>query len=185
MKKVFHASYFMLNGKKGQALVEAIVALSVLMIGFVAILSLLNNSLAITSTVSNQDIATYLAAEGLEVTRNLIDANILNSQPFDDKFKQGSYEVSADQKLETDSDSDDWNPGKWLVGGPNSLSVTYLNFDPISGYTYGNGTPTRFLRTIQIDRNNNRMQVTSIVRWATKNGGSSEVRLEDFFFPQN
>lgn len=169
----------------GQALVEAIVALSVLMIGYVAILGLLNNSLATSSLVSNQDIATYLASEGIEVVKNLVDANLLSGELFDYNFVPGSYQVTFDQKLVSPPDE---NPGL-RIGGPGDLSSTPLNFDSDSkSYTYAsniNTAPTRFKRTIQIKKNNNQMHVISIVQWETKNGGSAEVKLEDFFFPQN
>ena len=172
--------------RDGQALVEAIVALSVLMVGFVAMLSLLNNSLATTNMVSDQDIATYLAAEGIEVVKNLVGANILASSTFDNNFQQGSYEVEANQKLEPDPiDTDNDNPGK-RIGAWNDYSNTYLNFDSLTNsYTYISGTPARFKRTIQVvPPMGNRLRIVSIIRWDTKGGGTSEVKLEDFFFPQ-
>jgi len=185
LKKISHQSC-----SAGQALVEAIVALGLLMVGFMAILSLLNSSLSASTTVSNQVIATYLAAEGIEVVKNLVGANILSSRSFNEDFQQGSYEVEADQALVTPAAAPpyDKNPGLRIggQGGQGVLSSTYLKFDSLSNsYTYISGTPTRFKRTIQIlPPIEDRLRVVSIVRWNTKGGGSSEVKLEDFFFPQ-
>ncbi|MEK7181237.1 MAG: hypothetical protein AAB738_02805 [Patescibacteria group bacterium] len=168
--------------RDGQALVEAIVALSVLMVGFVAMLSLLNNSLATTNMVSDQDIATYLATEGIEVVINLINTDTTNFDP-----NPGSYEVSADQKLEPDADSDNKDPGL-PIGGPNKRSETPLNFNSLTkSYTYTNDAntiPTRFYRTIVIKPAMNQLHVhvISIVEWKTKGGGSPTVQLDDVFF---
>ncbi len=168
--------------RSGQALVEAVVALGVLMVGFVAILTLLNNSLATATLVSNQDIATYLATEGIEVVKNIIDTNLNLGQPFNSGFQEGSYRVAATQ--ERGSGGPGTNPGDKISGNSNAIDSTYLNFDPNIGYNYSSGAYTSFTRTIQIKPSvNQRLHVVSVVQWTTRNGGLNEVKLEDFFFP--
>ncbi len=58
--------------KRGQTLIEVMVGLSMLTIGFSGIFSLLTQSLKMTATISNGTVATYLAAEGIELAHNLI-----------------------------------------------------------------------------------------------------------------
>lgn len=163
--------------RSGQAIVEAIVALSVLTIGYMAILALLNRSLSITQVVSDQNIATYLASEGIEVTKNIVDANVNNGNPFKDGFQVGSYEVSYDDI------SDSENPGI-KIGNTNDRSTKNLYFDQIIGYNYQNvGSETRFRRTvIVLPADANRINIASIVEWDQKGGGINQVRLEDYFF---
>ena len=166
-----------LNSRGGQVIIEAIVALSVLTIGYLAILALLNKYLAQSTLISDQNIAIYLASEGLEVTRNLIDANKIQGLPFNDNFPIGSYEISFDTQLDAS------NPGDY-IGPPGTLSDIPLLFDVASGrYNYSIGAPTRFYRTIQISQPNvNQLHAIAIVNWENKGGGNSEVKLEESFF---
>ncbi len=181
-KLILNSKYYSLKSNSGQVLVEATVALSILIIGYISILALLNRSLGQSSLIADQTIATYLASEGLEVVRNLIDAQPLKGEGFGNGISDGSYEVDSNTQLETDVPEDGFNPGSGIAG---SLSATPLRFDPIEGYNYIVGEPTRFFRTIQIKNPNpNQIQAISIIQWKTKGGGSNEVRLEDFFFPK-
>src|SRR5665213_3037246 len=63
----------------GQSLVEVMLALSVLTVGFLGILTLLAQSIHISKTLSDQTTAAYLAAEGIEVAKNLIDHDMYQS----------------------------------------------------------------------------------------------------------
>lgn len=184
-------SSFKLQDRKGQILIEAIVALSILTLGYMAVLSLLNRSVGTSRVITDQNIATYLAAEGIEIVRNLIDANAMKSNDFvrgfDNPGPPGSYEISYDTLLEEDEgaggDPDNKNPGL-RIGNAGVFSTTPLRYDSASGYNYTNGTPTSFFRTVQILPPNpaNRIYIASIVRWSAKGGGTSEVRLENYFF---
>ena len=60
----------------GQTLLEVMMALFVLTSGFLGILSLLAQSIFLSKTVGNETIATYLAAEGVEVAKNLLDHDV-------------------------------------------------------------------------------------------------------------
>lgn len=169
-----------IKNQSGQAIVEAIVALSVLTIGYMAILALLNRSLSITQVVSDQNIATYLASEGVEITKNIVDASVNSGNrgaTFKDGFQVGSYEVSYGDI------SDSENPGL-KIGNTNDRSAKNLYFDETVGYNYQNvGAETRFRRTvIVLPADANRINIASIVEWDQKGGGINQVRLEDYFF---
>src|SRR5258708_4561569 len=71
---------------KGQVLIEAIVALAILMMAFMGILVLLNTALQLNKTISNNYIGTYLAEEGVEIVKNIIDKNVVQGSPWDTGF---------------------------------------------------------------------------------------------------
>jgi len=52
------------------------IALSILVFSFLGLWGLLARSYAITRIVSDDYIGTYLAAEGIEIVKNLIDYNV-------------------------------------------------------------------------------------------------------------
>lgn len=170
--------------RSGQVMVEAMVALGALTLGYLAILALLNQSLGVSSTVSDRNIATYLAAEGIEITRNLSDAAV-KSGTFADDFMNGNdrqFLVSWDDLLEVTApaaDGDNYNPGRFAL---NTSEISPLLYDSSAGYNYSLGTPTRFTRIIYTTTQPTYIKVRSVVSWAGKGGLSDSVILEDFFF---
>lgn len=185
---MIHDSRFMIHDTKGQIILEALVALSVLTFGLLGLMTLLSQSLGLTRQVSDTYTATYLAAEGIEIVKNLLDANIVQGKTendWADGFKtQGflpeSYEVEYD----------DTSPGDFrkLQGG--NRTPQFLRFDPatrIYGYDAG-GKPTPFTRAVSIffpagsrGGPDDEMIVNSVVRW-TSRGRTSSVALEDHFY---
>ena len=179
-------NYHLQPTRNGQVLVEAMVALSALTLGYLAILALLNQSLGTSATVSDRNIATYLSAEGIEIVRNLSDAAVKNGD-FGENFQPQNnrrYEVSWDTLLESDSDSDNFNPGLWLQNNDPSP----LRYDSQLGYNYQSGTATRFTRVLYVfvDRaapaDPLYLKVKSVVSWTGKGGLTDNVVMEDFFF---
>src|SRR3989344_7355701 len=68
--------------RSGQALVEVMVAVSILTVGFLGIVGLLSRALALNRVVADNYTATYLAAEGIEITKNIVDGNVVQGQPW-------------------------------------------------------------------------------------------------------
>jgi len=151
--------------KKGQLLIEAGIAISILVIGLLGIFGLLSRSLSLNNVVSSQYIASNLASEGIEVVKNLIDANIVQFKPWNQGINTGSYEVVFDS----------------LALNPNQ--DRFLKFDSSDNtYNYQNGQPTFFKRVIEIENiGADETKVNSKVNWQIK-GGSYSVNLEDHFF---
>lgn len=155
--------------KKGQFLIESWVAISILVVGFLGIFSLLSRSLSLNNIVSSQYIASNLAAEGIEVVKNLIDHNIIQGEPWNSDIRTGFYEVSYDSSSLTSVD-------------PANLNL--LSFSSSTNtYNYQNGQPPYFKRLIEIINNTNpdEIIVKSTVNWQIR-GGSYSVNLEDHFF---
>lgn len=167
-----------LKANKGTILVEVILAISIITVGLLAVLRLLSNSISLNKTVSNQLVATYLAEEGIEVAKNILDANVIkiglgndpqfnNSNQWNKNFTPGDYEIDyQSQTLEN-------NQNRFLFFDQNTGRYSY---DPA-------GSETIFRRRIDIDRiGNDELRIAAKVDWAGRKGATSTVVLEDHFF---
>jgi len=163
-----------IHSRKGQFLVEAIVALGVLVVGLLGILALLTRSFSLSRSINNNYAGTYLAAEGIEVVKNLIDANFIKIQKgqfiaWVDGISSGDFEVEYDS----------------LILDP--YQDRTLAFDPVNNtYDYTGTQGTKFKRKIQVEKvlsgsgTVDEVRVNSIVSWVAE-GGNFEVNLEDHF----
>lgn len=151
--------------KKGQLLIESWVAISILVIGFLGIFSLLSRSLSLNNVVASQYIASNLAVEGIEVVKNLIDANVIQYRPWNEGISTGSYEINFN------SSSLEPNQNR------------FLRFDSTNNtYNYQSGEPTFYKRLIEIGNvASDEIRVKSTVSWQIR-GGSYSIDLEDHFF---
>lgn len=165
--------------RRAQALVEVMVAVAILTVGFLGIVNLLSRALALNRVVADNYVATYLAAEGIEITKNIIDGNTL--QGGSGFWSTGNGVGSCDGDIET-------GIGACQVEHNSLELLSYtgqpLNFDDDTKlYDYsGNVAPTMFRRWVTIElANQNELKVQAKVSWLTR-GGSSEVMLEDHFY---
>lgn len=159
------------KNNQGQLIIESSVALTILIIGFLAIVTLLTHSLAANQNAVNRLIAAHLAEEGIEVVKNIIDTNNLT---------QGSgWNTPADGSYEATYDSNFLNPAP---ADPNSLRFLYLNQN--SGfYNYDpSGVRTTFQRKIEIfNISQDEIKVKTTVIWTTRLLAST-ISAEDHFF---
>lgn len=124
---------------RGFTLLEVIIASFILIIGVVGAFSLIQRASYSASIGGNQLIASYLAQEGIEITRNIRDTNFLKIH----KGLGGS-----------------WNDGLTTVcpagceADYNDILLTlddrFLLLDTNGWYTYDSGTQTSFKRKIII-----------------------------------
>lgn len=154
--------------RNGQALVEALIAVSVLTVGFLGIATLLSRAISLNRVVADNYTATYLATEGIEVAKNIADGNIRVGRPWNSGFANCSYEVDY----------------RSTELGQCRNEFRALGFDPFSNtYAYDVPVPTTFRRKISVDLlGTSHMRVNSEVTWITRGGGSFSVNLEDHFF---
>lgn len=153
----------------GQALIEVLVAISVLTVGFLGIVTLLSRALSLNRVVSDSYTATYLAAEGIEVTKNIVDAQFMGSKRgWNSAVSPGNFEAEYDSlTLSTYA-------GRRLLLDPQTKV-----------YSYKNGVLTPFTRKITVAFVGSGQQeiiVNSEVDWPTRGGGESSVNLEDHFY---
>ncbi|HNZ55582.1 MAG TPA: prepilin-type N-terminal cleavage/methylation domain-containing protein [Candidatus Paceibacterota bacterium] len=134
---------------KGFTMVEALVAISILLIAVVGPLSLLATALRDSVYIRNEITANYLAQEGLEIITF-----------FSDEISSGNYCV--------DATGDDYGDAV------NSSSDCPIKYD--GNYYGGNGENTIFNRVIEVERlrdeetmaddyDGSELRVTSRVSW--------------------
>lgn len=152
--------------RRGQSLIESMVALSVLLIGLLGVLALLSQSLGLNRSISQSYIASYLSAEGIEVVKNIIDTNQINGRAWNYGLANGIYEV------EYSSTS--------LMPDQNR----FLRYDPTSNlYSYSGEQQTPFKRTVAITLlSGDEIRVVARTTWTGRGAGSFSVALEDHFF---
>lgn len=179
-KSPYSKFYILKSSENGQLMVESIVAISVGMMGLLGILTMLGYSLHTNRDVGRKFVATYLAAEGIEAVKSLIDKNYMTSGCSWNGGTTGCISIAQDQgdgyQVSYDSYSLEQPGGPLLFNSNNST------------YGYSGGNPTPFTRIITIGEKDNdnksgtdEIIVHSIVSW-TENGISEEVNLEDHFF---
>ncbi len=160
------------GSNKGQMLIEAMVAMSVISIGMLGVFSLLANSLGIGKVTSNQYVGTYLAAEGIEVVKNMIDTNVNSGgMAWNSGLAQNGYTFAV--QYDSASTTDETDVTKPLL------------FDSSTGlYSYTVGKPTVFTRAITVTNlmSGNEIQVDSVVSWTDQGDTKDSVQLEDHFY---
>lgn len=151
---------------RGYILVESIVAISIILTGLLGIFSLLSQSLGLNRVVGDRYVGTYLAAEGIEIVKNIIDTNVVNGRPYNAGLSSGAFEVEYGDTALTPS------------------SRRKMKFDSDKRlYNYLTGKDTRLYREVRIQLiGSEEIKVHSVVSWSSRGGGSFEVDLEDHFY---
>lgn len=159
---------------QGVFLVELMIALSVTVVSILAMLGLLSRSLSLNRAISNDYIATYLAAEGIEIVKNIIDTNKLENAVWIEDLNEGSYEPDY---------TDD------SLSSSNVFSGKKLRFDDSSGiYQYTAGVETPFIRKVAVKFIQDAggevyvVRVDSTVEWSGIKGIKREIHLRDYFY---
>lgn len=157
---------YALRANRGQMMVEAMIAITIAVVGLLGIFSLLSRSLSLNKVVSDQVVAANLASEGIELVKNLVDSNVIQRNPWNLGINSGIYEID------------------FIDSSLSSNQNRYLNFDSATGeYSYGAGQATRFQRKITIEQPTaDEIKTNSAVKWETRGGGNFEINLEDHFF---
>jgi hypothetical protein len=178
------------SSRSGQTLVEALIALSILTMGFIGIISLLTKSFQLNRTTADDTQATYLAAEGIEVAKSLIDHDVYSGlavPPGDDYWDQCFLLNPTGEFKYYRIEYDTTTCPPTTYPGPNNYLSDPLYFNPTTGfYTYnsfGSGTiKSDFTREVKITAvSQNELDVQSTVTW---NNGllSNTITLEDHFY---
>ena len=170
-----------LRQESGQSIVEVIVGLSLIVVGLSAAVTLLSQAFFINKNLENQTIGTYLAAEGIEIAKNLIDhdvyANLAGTRNpgWGNCFGGGVADVELDY-LSTSCPLQPYNANDMLYYDPGTHMYSYTD--------NGNSVKTIFNREVRVKTLGNEIIVNSIVTWQ-QGGGSYNVNLEDHFYNSN
>ncbi|PIT92188.1 MAG: hypothetical protein COU08_03835 [Candidatus Harrisonbacteria bacterium CG10_big_fil_rev_8_21_14_0_10_42_17] len=163
------------NNQKGQLLIESAVALTIVSIALTGLFTLLNNGLRYSSRIADRYTAANLAAEGIEIVKNIIDTNVLlRDAGFPIAYFQGLDETNTGEYYEADFNDIAMPAGRAIptlgskkTGTPTPLrqadifvvflyDATFTGVDPncngnICTLQTENTKPTKFTRKIEID----------------------------------
>lgn len=154
-------------------IIELLVAMSILTLGLFGFYTLLSNSVGQSRLISDQITANYLAMEGIELVKNLLDRNVVSGSIWNQGFNNpGCFEL--DYLSDNLTVSVDCSAGS---GEP-------LKFSPASGlFSYQSGDRTNFYRTIRISPiTGDHIKINSIVKGVSRGGTKVDVELEDHFY---
>ena len=157
------------RANNGQLLIELMVAMSVMVIGLLGIFAVLSQTIGLNKVASNQYAAANLASEGIEVVKNILDANTINNRPWNEGLSNnGSYGV---QYNSTAVDP--------------MLANKKLYYNPGTGrysYDIGSGSKiTNFRRIITLTNSQDEITVVSRVTWNDRGGTTFNTEAEDHF----
>jgi type IV pilus modification protein PilV len=124
---------------KGFTLIEVLAAMFILVMGVLGVFGLISRTVTFNSSVNSQLVASYLAQEGLELVRNIRDANLLKiHKGVGGQWNDGLTSCASGCGA-------DYNDT--VLGGFQSTPLKLNN----GFYTYDAGTDTIFTREIVID----------------------------------
>ena len=190
-------------------MIEAMVAAVVGVVGILGVVGLLTDSLSKSNQIGDRFIATYLAAEGIEIVRGLIDENYSNVAGVPSwngaVFPDGTTEVQlqynvslADFTCEVfdiavgdpapdgspcESHADRRARATSLTLYPDEAGPMTRNSDGLYGYD-PSGTVTPFTRKITLVSDSVAgfsVKIVSDVTWASR-GRSNSVFMEDYAY---
>jgi len=148
-----------LRPRSGQAMVEALVAISIILVGILGVFTLTSSSISINRIDADRYVAINLAKEGIELVKNLLDKNIIDELPWNNL---PGFSMDGDYKIDYDDT---------LLSGWTLSSLLFFSKDS-GGYRYPEigDEETNFNRKITIDNvDDKHIKVTSTVYWASKN----------------
>lgn len=147
-------------------MVEAMVAITIVVVGLLGIFSLTSRSLSLNQVITSQYVASNLSAEGIEVVKNILDRNAIQRRPWNEGVAPGEFEVD------------------YASTALGIFTGRKLDFDSGTGfYSYAGSNPTSYVRKIIVDQiAPDELHVRSIVDWTTRDGGTFQIITEDYFF---
>jgi len=153
------------KARKGFTLIEVLIAITILVVGIISGFVLITRALRNVAIIRDRLTASFLAQEGIELTRQIRDSNflrILNEESVDwrDGLGDGTYiiesKVDGEESIELVSIGEDPNR---ILFYDNALKI----------YNYDDGEPTTFNRKIKIETiSDDEIRVKSIMQWKTR-----------------
>lgn len=153
---------------RGQLIIEAMIAITLLSVGLLGLFTLLTRAYSMQQRMADRYVATYLAAEGIELVKNQLDTNVIQKRAWNE-----GYTVNGDYGMDF----------LGAVLNP-ALATQPLKFDSASGlYNYQTGNNTSYRRALSITNvTADEIRIVSKVTWSDKNGKPAEIVLEDHFY---
>lgn len=165
------------TSRSGQVMVEAMVALSVITVGILGVFTLTTSSIGYSRVAADRYVAVNLANEGIELTKNLIDRNIMDETAPSWNYLPGLINGISDYKIDYNDSALSSSNGEYL----------YFSKDGSGYYRYdiqdvNKDKPTEFQRIISIENiSSNHLKVISKVYWNSRKS-SYDFSVEDHFY---
>ena len=147
-------------------LIEVLVAITILIVGIISGFVLVTRALYNVAVVKDRLTASFLAQEGIELTRQMRDSNflrILNEESADwrDGLGDGTYIIES--KVDSEGSIE------LVTIGEDETPILFYD-DALKIYNYNdNGEPTVFIRKIEIETvSDDEIRVESIMQWKTR-----------------
>lgn len=124
-------------------MLELMITVFIITVGIGSISGLITYTLSYTSFNSSKLIASYLAQEGIEIVRNIVDTNLIEGETWSEGLQ--AFCVTGcivDYNHSYGPTQEDPNPP--------SFADQYLNIDSSNFYGYSSGPQTKFQRKITI-----------------------------------
>ena len=159
-------------------LVEALVAISILLTGIISGFILVTRSLYNAKLIQDRLTASFLAQEGIELVRKIRDSNyVKNIQGDNIKWNKdlepnlgpSSMEPSSSYYIQINPINKSVELTQCLTPCEESR-IPQLKYNDEYGFNYTSGEDTNFTRIIRIDViDDKHLRVSSIVTWKTRN----------------
>lgn len=173
-----------MNNSRGQSIIEVIIAISVIVVGILAIMSLNMMNSRGNRFNTNYLVGNNLAREGIEVVRNIRDTNWVLGNNWNVGLAVGKYIAYFDRVT-----------SKWAIksttyplgsGYTNLYQLTTFNLYIQNTATIASATKTNWSRLITISEIKDGstvvgIKVVSEVLW-TESGTNKTIKLEDNLF---
>lgn len=162
------------KNENGSIMIESMIAIGLVTVGLVGIFGLVTRSTHLNKDVENRVVATYLAGEGIEVIKNLIDTNVEKTYRSSlvtwNEGLSGAFEVEYNSKLTT------------LIP-ISSTSTNPLRLNKTTGrYSYSGSVTTPYFRTVRVTGGGGSViTVESYVEW-TADKKKNTIHLSDTFY---
>jgi Tfp pilus assembly protein PilV len=174
------------NKTDGFSLVEALVAIAILLSAVSGVMMLVNQSIKSGQNVSNRLAASYLASDAIEYLRYSRDSNWLSD-------KQDSFQYWLNDVVDACNGSPcqiDTRRGSESISGcgGSCSNLKYNSKNKVYGYGSGSGwEESKFTRTVRFrdttdlggDKSNDEVIVAVTVTWPQGGGNTGELVLTD------
>jgi len=177
-----------MKNRSGQSLVEAIIALGILTTGLLGMLTLLTQSYYLNRVASADTQATYLASEGVEIAKNLIDHDVYcwldSAKTCPAPYTSPGWGTTCFGLIGING-SQDYELDYSTTGCPTIFANRKLSFNTGTHlYSYaGGGQATSFVRKIRVSRPSaDEIEVQSIVTWNVGLITQQSIDLDDHFY---
>jgi len=161
----------------GQLLVEAMVAISLMLVGLMGIFGVLSRSLGLSRVAADQFVAANLASEGIEIAKNIFDSDIgakaWNAGFADERCYYADYKsTSLEGPIDCEYEDIDEKTKLYLDEGSGLYS-----------HDVGDGQ-SKFSRIIRVELGSGveMVKVISEVFWTERGGLDSRIAVEDHFY---